>query len=218
MSAIMDKHTELGGFGGLLGVPTTVESACGQDGLGRFQEFQGGSIYWHPDVGAHEVHGLIRDKWRSLGAERGTLGYPTTDERFTADGVGRASWFTGGIVYWHPAVGAWEVHGAIVGKYVSLGGPGSVLGYPTSDERVAPDGVGRFNTFERGAIYWTFSTGAREVHGLIYAKWRDLGLGASTLGYPVTDEYPGSTSGGRVSRFQQGRIVWTSSTGAKALP
>jgi len=217
MGTIMEKHSELGGFGGLLGIPITVEATCGSDGLGRFREFQGGSIYWHPDVGAHEVHGLIRDKWRSLGAEPETFGYPASDERFAADGVGRASWFTGGIVYWHPAVGAWEVHGDILAKYVSLGGPAGVLGYPTSDEQVAPDGIARFSTFERGAIYWTFATGAREVHGLIYAKWRELGLGTSTLGYPVTDEYPGAT-GGRVSRFQKGRIVWTSSTGAKALP
>jgi uncharacterized protein with LGFP repeats len=217
MTAITDKHMELGSIAGLLGVPTTIEAACA-DGAGRFQEFQGGSIYWHPDVGAFEVHGLIRDKWRALGAEAGSAGYPTTDERFTADGVGRVSRFTGGIVYWHPATGAWKVHGDIIAKYVSLGGPGSPLGYPTSDEQVAPDGIARFSTFEHGAIYWTSATGAREVHGLIYAKWRTLGLGASTLGYPVTDEQPDAVSGGRVSRFQHGRIVWTSSTGAKALP
>jgi len=218
MSAILDKHMELGAVAGLLGVPTSIESACGADGTGRCQEFEGGSIYWHGDVGAHEIHGLIRDKWRTLGAERGFLGYPTTDERFTADGIGRTSWFAGGIVCWHPATGVWEVHGAISAKYLSLGGPGSTLGYPPSDEQVAPDSVGHFSTFARGAIYWTAATGAREVHGLIYAKWRDLGLGASTLGYPVTDEYPDAVSGGRVSRFQKGRIVWTPSTGAKELP
>lgn len=28
----------------------------------------------------HEVHGAIRDKWASLGYERGLLGYPISDE------------------------------------------------------------------------------------------------------------------------------------------
>src|SRR5262249_42436113 len=39
-----------------------------------------GSIYWTPGTGAHEVHGIIRDKWAALGWERSYLGYPITDE------------------------------------------------------------------------------------------------------------------------------------------
>jgi len=30
--------------------------------------------------GAWSIHGLIRDKWWSLDAEAGVLGYPVTDE------------------------------------------------------------------------------------------------------------------------------------------
>ena len=74
--------------------------------VGRFNHFQGGSIYWHPDTGAHEVHGAIRDKWEELGWERSALGYPTTDERPMPDGVGRFSDFQGGSIHWHPDTGA----------------------------------------------------------------------------------------------------------------
>ena len=224
MSAIMDKHAELGGMGGLLGVETSLEASCGADGVGRFRDFKNGSIYWHVDTGAHEIHGLIRDRWRALGAEQGVLGYPASDEQVLSDGVGRASWFRGdnlraGAIYWHPVTGTWELHGAIAPKYASLGGPRGPLGYPTSDEQIAPGGSARFNTFSHGAIYWTAATGrTREVHGLIYAKWRELGLWASALGYPVTDEYPAAIAPGRKSRFQNGAILWTPLTGAHVVP
>jgi uncharacterized protein with LGFP repeats len=46
--------------------PLTDESPT-PDGIGRFNHFQGGSIYWTPGIGAHEVHGAIRDKWASMG-------------------------------------------------------------------------------------------------------------------------------------------------------
>ena len=41
------------------------------------------------------------------------------------------------------------------------------LHYPVTDETGTPDGVGRFNHFEGGSIYWTPGTGAKEVHGAI---------------------------------------------------
>jgi len=54
---------------------------------------------------------------------------------------GRAQNFTGGRMYWSPATGAHEVHGAILGHYLSLGGPSSTLGLPTTEKppaRTAP--------------------------------------------------------------------------------
>jgi uncharacterized protein with LGFP repeats len=84
------------------------------DGTGRFNHFTGGSIYWTPATGAHEVHGAIRDKWAALGWERGVAGYPLTDETTTPDGAGRFNHFTGGSIYWTPATGAHEVYGAMM--------------------------------------------------------------------------------------------------------
>src|SRR5664280_2102801 len=84
------------------------------DGVGRFNHFQAGAVYWTPPTGAHEVRGAIRDLWASLGWERSALGYPVTDETGTPDGVGRFNGFQGGAVYWTPRTGAHEVHGAIL--------------------------------------------------------------------------------------------------------
>jgi len=105
MSAIDEKYNELGGSAGFLGKPTTEELTC-PDGVGHFRHYEHGSIYWHPNTGAHEVHGAIRAKWSELKWERGFLGYPTIDETATPDGVGRFNHFQGGSIYWHPKNGS----------------------------------------------------------------------------------------------------------------
>ncbi|HYO53347.1 MAG TPA: hypothetical protein VEU50_11245, partial [Archangium sp.] len=38
--------------------------------MGRYNRFERGSIYWHPNTHAHEVHGLIHAKWAQKGYER----------------------------------------------------------------------------------------------------------------------------------------------------
>jgi uncharacterized protein with LGFP repeats len=155
---IRNEWLALGGLSGFLGQPLTDELGT-PDGVGRFNHFQGGSIYWTPTTHAHEVHGEIRNKWSALGYERSFLGYPVTDETPTPDGVGRFNHFQGGSIYWTPGTGAHEVHGAIRDKWASMGWERSFLGYPTSDEQDAPGG-GRVSHFERGSIGWTPAGGA----------------------------------------------------------
>ncbi|MCF6511873.1 hypothetical protein E9564_08740, partial [Blastococcus sp. MG754427] len=65
--------------------------------------FQGGSIYWSPDTGAHEIHGPIYDTWATLGWENSALGFPTSDE-YDIDG-GRRSDFQNGYITWTPSDG-----------------------------------------------------------------------------------------------------------------
>src|SRR5437867_13073157 len=88
---IDDKYTSLKAGGTDLGLPTQPEAVL-PDGVGHFRVYAGGSIYWHPAIGAYEVHGLIRDKWGQLGWERGWLGYPVTDET-NMEGGGRFNHF-----------------------------------------------------------------------------------------------------------------------------
>ncbi len=109
--------------------------------------------------------------------------------------------------------GAFEVHGGILAKYQSLGTVGSLLQFPTTDERGCPDGVGRYNHFQGGSIYWTRATGAHEVHGAIRAKWASLGWERGFLRYPLSDET--AVTGGRASQFQGGNIYWSAATGAR---
>jgi hypothetical protein len=102
------------------------------------------------------------------------------------------------------------VVGKIAEKYDALGGCNAVIGTPITEERGAPDGVGRYNVFERGSIYWTPTTGAHEVHGRIRDAWAAAGWEAGDLGYPISDEY--AVDGGRRSDFEGGSIVWTATT------
>src|SRR5262245_12391566 len=99
---ISDKYAELGGASGFLGAAAGPETAA-RDGAGRYQHFAGGSIYWHPNTGAREVHGLIRGRYRELGWETSYLGYPMTDEIATFDRGGRVNKFQGGELIWRPA-------------------------------------------------------------------------------------------------------------------
>ena len=77
MSEIEHKYREEGGVGGLLGPPTCDEMPC-DDGIGRYRHFKNGSIFWHPDIGVHEIHGAIRDTYAKFWKG---LGYPLTDDR-----------------------------------------------------------------------------------------------------------------------------------------
>ncbi|MCM3906074.1 MAG: hypothetical protein ND866_30690 [Pyrinomonadaceae bacterium] len=169
-------------------------------GGGYYRRYQNGAIYWHPELGAFRVSGPIYQKYLQLGAEAGFLGYPTTDETKTADGIGRFNHFQHGSIYWSPETEAHEVHGGIREAWTSLGWDAGLLGYPTTDETATPDGVGRFNHFQHGSIYWTPDTGAHEVHGKIRETWSGMGWERSFLGYPISDEI------GEKSLFQRGNI------------
>ena len=79
-----------------------------------------------------DVIGAIREKWLGLGGE-GFFGRATDVERPTFDGVGRAQGFSGGgIISWHPSVGAFGVWGQICAKWEALGR--ERYGYPVTDE------------------------------------------------------------------------------------
>jgi hypothetical protein len=202
--SIYVRYQELGGITSFLGVPVADEAAAPNSG--RVSKFEAGDIYWRADAGVHEVHGDIRDKYDGLGAAGSFLGYPTTDEMKTSDGVGRFNHFQGGSIYWTQATGAHEVHGAIRDEFDALGGIAGFLSYPTTDETRTPDGIGRFNHFQDGSIYWTPATGAHEVHGIIRDKWAALGWERSYLRYPITDVMSIPNGQGTISNFQRGHI------------
>lgn len=107
----------------------------------------------------------------------------------------------------------WTVKaGAIQLKWMELGGAASVVGEPVSGEYPVAGGVAQ--DYTRGRIYWSPSTGAREVHGGILERYLALG-GPGALGLPVGDEE--GVRGGARSRFQRGHLYWTSSYGTKLV-
>jgi uncharacterized protein with LGFP repeats len=155
MGKIDEKYEEVKG---ILGNPTSPETTC-PDGIGRFRHYQYGSIYWTPATGAHEVHGDIKNKWASLGWEKGFLGYPITDETTTPDKVGRFNHFQGGSIYWTPATGARSVIKIIRDEWERRGREKGSLGYPTSDT----SGVTLMNKFQKGSIRWSQTSGYKVI-------------------------------------------------------
>lgn len=212
--AFAAKHP---GIGAPIGGPQNVP------GGGYMQQYQNATAYALFGGAPHEVQGAIRDKYNQLGGPTGFLGFPTTDESGCPDGIGRFNHFTGGSIYYHPALGAFQIGGLIEVEWNSLGA--TQYGYPNTDEMGCPDGVGRFNHFTSflpnnatalASVYWTPGTGAHEVHGAIRATWAQLGFETCYLGYPITDEH--DNAGGRQSDFQNGSIFWTAAAGINQLP
>lgn len=199
---------------GHLGYPLTSDVPT-PDRLGRFQVFQRGLIYWTPWTGAHAVRGAVLERYGALGWEAGPLGYPTTGELVAPDGRGRFNAFQRGLVYWTPTTGAHAVQGAVSQTYASNGWETGPLGYPTTSELPTPDGIGRFNHFEGGSIYFTPATGAYAVTGEFHALWSALGWENSELGYPTSPEWD-TQDGGTVQEFEYGWLEWYPGEGASA--
>jgi hypothetical protein len=152
----------------------------------------------------------IDKKYAALGGTNGFLGAPKAPETAAPDGVGRFRQYAFGMIYWHPETGAHEVHGAVRTRWAQMGSEKSPLGYPTTDETLCPDKVGKFNHFQHGSIYHKPTVSAHEVHGPIHKLWASKGWEKNpSLGYPISDELPTSPgSKNRYSDFENGVVYW----------
>jgi uncharacterized protein with LGFP repeats len=165
-----------------------------------------------PDTDANDA---ITAAWDASGGPTSPLGPQDGGVYPIGDGFGQN--FAGGKIFFTPDTGAHIMGGAILDKYMSLGGPAdSDLGFPTIDEgpgRVSPDS--RNTTFSAGdkpVIFWTPDTGARVVRGAINAAWDKLGGSAGPLGVPAEDEtYNGD---GVTQAFTGGQLSWNRQTKA----
>ncbi|WP_346960739.1 choice-of-anchor D domain-containing protein [uncultured Arthrobacter sp.] len=161
----------------------------------------------------------------NAGDPRSVLGRSLTLEYPVAGG--KCQDYVRGVICWSPATGAHVVTGGIYDRYKALGGAAGVLRFPTTDEKVTPDTVGRYNHFSGGggggsSIYWSPKTGAHAVMGGIRSRWAALGWEKGKLGYPVTDEMVTPDRIGRYNHFSGGggsgsSIYWSPKTGAHAV-
>ncbi len=94
---IRKKWVELARETGPLGYPVSDETMAG-DGAGRFNNFQKGMIYWHPNTGVHAVYGEIGKRWKELGGETGSCGFPVSDEYTDLSGSQRSDFQYGSII------------------------------------------------------------------------------------------------------------------------
>src|SRR4051812_36343440 len=93
----------------VLGNPVSTLEFGAHDGF--YRTYERGAIYLSPKGRVFEVHGAIYQRYVSLKAEAGVLGYPQTDETATSLGTGKFNHFDNGSIFWSPATGAWEIQG-----------------------------------------------------------------------------------------------------------
>lgn len=110
-----------------------------------------------PGLGDVSLDGPTAEAYQKLGGET-ALGVPTAQPEKVGDGTVAA--FTNGTIFASPSTGAHLVQGEILRAYNEQGGPGGVLGWPTSDETQLAGGPsvvegGWISEFQNGMITWT---------------------------------------------------------------
>lgn len=176
-----------------------------RDGIGRLTTYENGSIYWHPDTGAHPIIGDLFEKFQSENYELGWLGYPIADPlKLRDDGVFLN--FQGGALY-KSEHGTFFVRGAIREAWSAYEWETGKFGYPITDEKALPDNEGFMQDFEHGHCYFHPSTGAHWIYGLIWNEYSNQKWERG-IGYPLTDELPTPVSAGRFNHFEDASIYW----------
>lgn len=199
------------GTAGALGFPTSDEIDAGpsrRGTTGKYQSFEGGTIYWSWPTNAHSIQGEIAKLYDRLKGVTGRLGFPLANEqpakpspqgstgtfqRFEggpSDGLPNGeTWdFSQGVSVYASKHGAYPVWGGIRRCYASLGGTSSMLGFPTSLEMEAatsPQGTtGWYQRFEGGIIFYCDDYGGIPVTGSILLPYDEFRGTAGQFGFP----------------------------------
>lgn len=212
--SIADAWRALGATKSKLGYPRSAEG-CGLPNAGCYQEFQGGKLYWSPTSGAFSVGGGILSTYAASGYERGTMGYPVSEETCGLAGGGCVQSYAGGAIYWSSPTGAQTVRADLVKGYLAIGGPASKLGYPRGSQGCGLPQGGCYQEFSGGMLHWSTATGAHATWGGISQLWGALNRERGSLGYPLGSELCDASS--CVQQFQSGTVYWTAVTGAVSV-
>lgn len=204
---IDNRYAADNGFRSALGSPVADEVVSG---IVHYRDFAHGRAYWTERSGVHYVTGPLKDTFIAGGAHS-NYGEPITDIKLdTVNNKGYWADFYSGRTLYYDGVGTREIRGSIRSRWIAIGRSANICGYPTTNELVAADGVGRYNKMsgDRCYIYFSAASGAHVVRGKIGDKWIALGGVKSRLKYPTSDEY--KTAYGARSDFQGGSILWYS--------
>ena len=181
VNAINDRYSTFGGEGSLLG-PAIGEAEDVQGGVKR--EYQGGTIYYSKDSGAHVMYGQILERYKALGGPTSGLGFPKNDESDTGDGVGRFNDFSapeGASIYWNPQQGASVLKGKVLEAWRQSGGITGPFGYPSAD--VSDMGgtlTGKFVGPEGTEIQWSKAAGLVTIPAALAGKIPGFGKEGTT--------------------------------------
>ncbi len=177
---------------------------------GKKSLFSKGGIYWSGSTGALPVTDKIYAEYENLGESK-NWGFPIKVQKAISNGF-EQEFQNCRFYYKNGQPKAKEVHGAILTKFLAVGGV-SKWGYPVSNESDINKGssvIGKYSEFEFCTIYWSGSSGAFEVHGEIREKYKSINGPLSDLGFPTSDEIniPNFTGTGKMNTFQKGSILW----------
>lgn len=134
----------------------------------------------------------IENKWKSLGGAPGKSISSSPFAMLAVEKVGggyRIRYENGAIYTQNISGPAYWVHGAIGQKYEELGGVGSWLGFPITDELPLDQEGGRVSRFEKGEIYWWNDTGPIEFDEVVLAY-----TGIHCFGETDLDDFLGAGS------------------------
>ena len=200
---------------GTLGYPTSAQ-VCGLVNGGCYQNFQRGAILWSPATGAQvSPNGPIRTTYQGTGFENGNLGYPTGPQICGITANGCYQDFQGGAIHWTSTTGARATVGDIRRAWAGTGYETGSLGYPNGPETCGIRDGGCYQTFQRGAILWSTTTGAQvSPNGPIRTAYQAARYQAGNLGYPTGPQTCGIKNGGCYQTFQGGAITWSPTAGA----
>lgn len=161
---------------------------------------------------AYAIWGSIYSQWDGMktrdenGRDYHTLGAARSDECDCDNGQGhKGRWneFEWGNIYWSPSIGVKVVRGAIRDHYHGNGPWGA--GFPTMDEAACGDGIGKWQTFERGVAYWKPGNSAYILQEQGFRNaWDSAGRDQGRLGYPTSDEV--SSGNTKYVNFEHGGI------------
>lgn len=184
-----------------------------------------GNGFLAPMAGAQpaDAQAAIDSHYQDKGGASSPLGAKTGGVyAFGADGA--AQDYQGGKIIYSANTGAKVMYGAILDKYLALGGADAV-GYPTNDESDAPvAGTARFSEFsapEGATIEWSPQNGAWLVQGPIRTAWSHLRATDGVLGAPMSDT---SVANGVYSQTFRGQgadpvqISWNQAGGFTTIP
>ncbi len=223
---ILNKWKNLGWENSFLGFPKTDETAT-PDGYGRFNAFEGGMIYYHPNLGTFAIPNMIVNVWSKQGWEKGKLGYPVSDEIIKNNNS--VQYFEFGAVISTKAGPYQTIYNSsrntrgLYNKWRETGGADSYLGDLVTPNRGYPKiRISQFAEFQKGFIYESFvkqpnSSMDKEdafviLKGPIFDYYASKKWEQGYLGLPTSDEY--KSGDGVAQNFQGGTIYYTKSLGA----
>ena len=225
LATISAKYESLGGATGLLG--PAIRTPVSVNGV-QYVRYANGAIF-SSSRGTFELHGVVWQKYLSMGIGNNLLGWPTSDVNGASFNIGNSAKFERGTI-----IGSNAIYGKNYDQFVRGGGV-ATYGLPTSDPQsislakrdatgtaYSQNGreMGLVSRFERGSIYSSTNVPAyfvaKDFRPNFDFYWRSMGGVNSPLHLPLaapTQIDLGNGEIGYMQRFQDGALFWSGASG-----